>query len=361
MVQVRGDEVDEFDENVYLLLRSVSGAGGPVIGDGDGIGRIVDDDDLPARPDTEPPDFIGVADLNVTIPDRQSSVIVSWNIRAEDEIDGIVDHVCSPPPKSDFAAGETVVSCVAADAAGNEANASFTVDVRRSSDQRLTDSGGDETERVRPGELVTVRAAGFLPSSQVLAELRSDPVVLALLVTDESGALIAELEIPPDAEPGEHTLSLLGASPTGGVRQALFPIDVIDPECTIVGTRGDDRLRGTSGDDVICGLGGDDHISGLGGNDVLIGGLGNDRLFGGNGVDLLRGNQGNDVLHGGRGTDQLDGGTGNDNLRGGPGNDRLDGGPGDDILRGGQGDDVLWGGPGDDDARGGAGNDVVTP
>lgn len=88
------------------------------------------------------------------------------------------------------------------------------------------------------------------------------------------------------------------------------------PECTIVGTPGNDYLRGTPGDDVICGLGGNDVLFGLTGDDVLIGGPGRDVLVGGPGHDELYGNDGNDVLIDTDGIGFEDGGRGNDNCVG---------------------------------------------
>jgi hypothetical protein len=63
---------------------------------------------------------------------------------------------------------------------------------------------------------------------------------------------------------------------------------------TIVGTRGDDRLRGTKAADVIAGLRGDDVIKGRRGKDTICGGRGRDRLRGGPGRDRLRGGPGRD-------------------------------------------------------------------
>jgi Ca2+-binding RTX toxin-like protein len=68
------------------------------------------------------------------------------------------------------------------------------------------------------------------------------------------------------------------------------------PNCTIVGTPGNDVLRGTPGADVICGLGGDDIILGGQGDDTLRGGPGNDILVGGPGNDNLFGDAGDDRL-----------------------------------------------------------------
>ena len=97
------------------------------------------------------------------------------------------------------------------------------------------------------------------------------------------------------------------------------------PDCTITGTRGDDRLRGTAERDVICALAGDDFVNGRGGNDLICGSDSGDDIFGG------------------RGDDRILGGGAVDDLRGGAGNDRLRGGAYDDYLYGGFGHDRLFG------------------
>ena len=73
-------------------------------------------------------------------------------------------------------------------------------------------------------------------------------------------------------------------------------------------------------------------------------------IHGGGGKDKLTGGGGNDILIGGLGDDDLKGGRGNDVLSGGAGNDKLSGGSdgGADILIGGIGRDKLKGGKGND-------------
>jgi len=184
-----------------------------------------------------------------------------------------------------------------------------------------------------------------------------------------------------------------------------------EPECTIEGTPGRDRLVGTEGDDVICGLGREDVLFGKGGNDVLKGGSGQDDLAGGPGDDLLlggldddalRGDEGADILDGqehtdlvtyftatggasinlgaGTGTapghdtdtlvrvegafgtrhaDQIIGDAGSNHLFGGPHNDTVSGLGGTDILRGTGGSDTLLGGNAADLLFGDDGADVL--
>jgi len=167
---------------------------------------------------------------------------------------------------------------------------------------------------------------------------------------------------------------------------------IVDDDCTILGTPGNDVIDGTAGDDVICGLDGVDIIKGLDGNDQIDGNGGSDRMVGGQGNDVINGGAGDDwvrysdspnsvtidlsqgyaddgqsgrdtlisverafgsknaddTLIGDDGDNVLSGLAGNDTLSGMGGNDRLLGGFGDDTIYGGDGDDRLEGDPGTD-------------
>jgi hypothetical protein len=80
-------------------------------------------------------------------------------------------------------------------------------------------------------------------------------------------------------------------------------------KATIVGTKGDDRLKGTRGRDVIVGLDGNDVLIGRGERDLLCGGSNDDVIYGGSGPDALRGGPGSDLLFGGPERDFLIGGS----------------------------------------------------
>ncbi len=67
---------------------------------------------------------------------------------------------------------------------------------------------------------------------------------------------------------------------------------VLQSDCSLLGTPGDDVLIGDATAELICGLGGDDEIDGGDGLDVLLGGDGDDRLTGGPGADCLLGQGG---------------------------------------------------------------------
>ena len=151
------------------------------------------------------------------------------------------------------------------------------------------------------------------------------------------------------------------------------------PDCTILGTDGDDILTGTSGDDIICGLGGNDTIDAKGGNDIIHAGpgddtiyarVGDDFIYGGDGDDFILAHRGNDLIHGGRGNDTIYAGGGDDAVTGGPGadqiygeadNDNLFGNDGPDTIHGGRGDDTIYAGDGNDTIRGNDGSDTIYP
>jgi predicted extracellular nuclease len=58
-----------------------------------------------------------------------SGATVSFNVSAQDDVDGSVAVSCSPPSGSTFALGTTPVSCTATDASGNSAQFAFNVKV----------------------------------------------------------------------------------------------------------------------------------------------------------------------------------------------------------------------------------------
>jgi hypothetical protein len=62
----------------------------------------------------------------ITVP-AISSTPVTYAVSANDDMAGPVTPVCTPPSGSVFAIGTTTVTCIAADAVGNQASASFKV------------------------------------------------------------------------------------------------------------------------------------------------------------------------------------------------------------------------------------------
>ncbi len=65
----------------------------------------------------------------MSVPGTSAGATVTYEVSAEDAVDGAVPVTCAPPSGSTFALGLTTVSCTAADAAGNTASGTFGVTV----------------------------------------------------------------------------------------------------------------------------------------------------------------------------------------------------------------------------------------
>jgi hypothetical protein len=103
--------------------------------DGTRVERLSDHDPLVVYlrypPDTIPPELSGVpGDITTDQTTAAGALVVYTQPAAVDNLDGPVPVTCAPPSGSVFPLGETVVTCTATDAAGNQASQSFLVTVR---------------------------------------------------------------------------------------------------------------------------------------------------------------------------------------------------------------------------------------
>lgn len=96
--------------------------------------------------DTTPPVVSVPSGVSTESPDG-SPLIVSFEVLALDNLDGVVPASCSPASGSTFALGETSVSCSATDRSGNLGQASFLVRVTRAVGPSC-DFGANPIERV---------------------------------------------------------------------------------------------------------------------------------------------------------------------------------------------------------------------
>ena len=80
--------------------------------------------------DTTPPAFSVVQNIYMDLPSNAATVTVNYDLpTATDLVDGPASVSCSPASGSDFAAGETYVTCVAVDESDNAGQVAFLVDV----------------------------------------------------------------------------------------------------------------------------------------------------------------------------------------------------------------------------------------
>jgi hypothetical protein len=123
------------------------------------------------RSDTVPP-VLNVPPPIVAEATGPSGAEVDYTVTAKDDVDGSLPPACSPASGSVFPLGTTTVTCTARDSSGNEATATFTVEVRDSRPPVLTVPADIQVEATGPsGATVTfeVTAADLVDPSPVVS------------------------------------------------------------------------------------------------------------------------------------------------------------------------------------------------
>lgn len=69
-----------------------------------------------------------------------SSVVIEYQVTATDNVDQAITAICAPLSGSQFAVGDTTVTCEVTDSAGNSASSSFLVSVTNATQEKYTNS-----------------------------------------------------------------------------------------------------------------------------------------------------------------------------------------------------------------------------
>jgi hypothetical protein len=82
---------------------------------------------------------------------------------------------------------------------------------------------------VNPGGTITVNGGGFAPGATVQITIASTPTLLTTTTAGGSGSFSTTATIPMSIEPGGHTVSATGASPTSGTMTLSAALTVNGP------------------------------------------------------------------------------------------------------------------------------------
>ncbi len=218
-IPVNADDFDEGDEE-FAVFAAIEG---PSPGSDLGEVTVIDD---------APPVIVGADDVFVDVPSgTQRPTSVTFDVVAEDEIDGRVPVACTPASGSPFALGTTEVECSATDSVGGTGTATFDVvigvfDGIVVGPEPFADLvAGIPTQPLRGGAPIRFVGPGFDPNQRVQVILRSDPVSLGTFTADDDGTVDAVVTIPPGTPAGEHTLAMEAID---GDRRILVTIEVSD-------------------------------------------------------------------------------------------------------------------------------------
>lgn len=190
--------------------------------------------------DTAPPVLEVPPDITVEATSAAGAQVNYSPPAATDAIDPSPSVVCTPPPGSTFALGDTTVTCTATDEAGNSSSVSFTIAVQDTTPPDIS-VPGDVT-------IGTTVPAGAVFNYAATATDLVDPSP-SLTCNPPSGSLFPV---------GDTTVTCEAEDDAGNTSAASFTVTVIHTcmgvPATIVGTPGDDNINGTAGNDVILAL-----------------------------------------------------------------------------------------------------------
>lgn len=107
------------------------------------------------------------------------------------------------------------------------------------SDGELESSQGTTFE----GETV-LSGDGFAPGADIAFMVYSTPVMLGSTTADETGAFVADVEIPDDLD-GEHVLAAIGSSPTDQLRSLTLSVTLGSDATAAADESGEETLAAT--------------------------------------------------------------------------------------------------------------------
>lgn len=90
------------------------------------------------------------------------------------------------------------------------------------------------TTTAAPGDNISVEVDGCAAGAEVTITIESEPQVLGTFTADEAGALLAEVGIPLDIDPGDHMITASCLDEDGEVLSASASITIVDPAEEIV-------------------------------------------------------------------------------------------------------------------------------
>lgn len=80
-----------------------------------------------------------------------------------------------------------------------------------------------------PGEEVRIAGGGFVPGSEVIVTIESDPIVLGVTTADANGEIDVMMVLPVEVPIGDHTLKASGDAATGGRLILEKAVEVAEP------------------------------------------------------------------------------------------------------------------------------------
>jgi Ca2+-binding RTX toxin-like protein len=266
--------------------------------------------------DTTPPKITAPHTILVNATSSTSNTVPIGNATATDNTKVI--SITNDAPVV-FPFGNTTVTWIAKDQAGNMATATQLVEVVDHTPPQLTIPSNiviNATAFDTPVSIGQAAASGIIDPSPKITNnatgtFNIGKTMIKWTAVDKFG----------NTKSLYQTVNILAC----GKPESLYNI--------IVGTNGNDTLTGSPVSNLILGLDGNDIIHAGPEGDCIIAGNGNSVIFGGSGNDMIIAGNGNNVIRGGTGNELIYVGTGSNIIQGGIGHNTCYlGNPGADTI-----------------------------
>ncbi|MCI0746774.1 MAG: HYR domain-containing protein, partial [Verrucomicrobia subdivision 3 bacterium] len=154
--------------------------------------------------DNQPPSITCPANMNVGAASGQNSVVINFaSPVANDNCDASPSVTCAPSPGSAFGIGDTTVTCVATDMAGNSSSCAFTVTIAPAPPPQFGISEGNSVFNPQTGlfeqtVIVTNMGASTMPAVRLLIGGLRTGVVLYNAAGSDGGRPYVQHNAPVD-------------------------------------------------------------------------------------------------------------------------------------------------------------------
>ena len=95
-------------------------------------------------------------------------------------------------------------------------------------DDGTTGDGSDSPVPVEVGTEVRLQGGGFVPGSEVMLTIESEPIELGVTTADSAGEIDVLVSVPAGIEVGEHVVKASGEAAVGGRLVLELPVEVSD-------------------------------------------------------------------------------------------------------------------------------------
>lgn len=165
-----------------------------------------------------------------------SGAEINYIASAEDDVDGVIEPECNPPPGATFAIGTTTVTCTATDSAGNSSTGEFPVTVQDTTAPVIAcGAPATITPPMAPVAFTATATDAVSTPTTVVTSYSCTAVNGSGRVVDKTESCVVELsggtvQILDSGGVGDHiSWTVTSTDEAGNASEAVCAVDVVNP------------------------------------------------------------------------------------------------------------------------------------